>query len=473
VLDHLGLREQAGLLARREISASELLDHSLRLIAEQESLGAFRVVRADAARDEAAAADRRLAAGERSPLLGVPIAIKDDTDLAGETTPFAVPADHLPAAEDAEHVRRLRAAGAVIVGKTTTCEVGLWPFSESPGFGRARNPWSPGHSPGGSSGGSAAAVAAGMVAAAVGSDGAGSIRIPAAWTGLVGIKPQRGRVSGFPSRDANGLTVWGPLARSVGDAALLLDVLSGNHAEDHYRLDPPRTPFAEAAGRDPGRLRVAVSFRTALGVPGKVDPEIRAAIDRLARTLTSLGHRVFPADPDYGPIALGLVPRGTAGVADWLDSMAGAAPEPRTAIEAQIGRTVGRRLLPLAHRLDPGLRRRVGRIFQVADVVLTPTTAQLPPRVGAFEGAGWNRTQSAAAAACPFAWPWNVLGWPGLNVPAGLSASGLPMGAQLLGRDSDEATLIALAAQLEEAERWTDRRPPRPLAAPVGEAAGF
>ncbi|SEG62239.1 amidase [Thermomonospora echinospora] len=461
MLDGLGLAAQAELLALGELSAKELVEHSLERIAAQEGLGAFRVVRAEAARAEAAEADRRLAEGERLPLLGVPVAIKDDTDLAGETTPFAVPGDHLPKERDAEQVRRLRAAGAVIVGKTSTCEIGLWPFSESPGFGCARNPWNPEYTPGGSSGGSAAAVAAGMVAAAVGSDGAGSIRIPAAWTGLVGIKPQRGRVSGYPHRDAfHGLTVWGPLARSVADAALLLDVLSGSHPEDVYQLDAPIGSFAEAARREPGRLRIAVSFRTAFGVTGRVDPEIRQAVERIARRLTELGHKVFPADPDYGLVGLGLVPRGTAGVADWLDSIPGAAPEARTEVEARIGRVVGRRLLPLARRMDPALQRRAGRIFQVADVVLTPTTAQPPPRVNAYEGANWNRTQSAAAAACPYAWPWNVLGWPAVGVPAGTTSAGLPIGAQLLGHDSDEALLISLAAQLEAVERWHERRAP-------------
>ncbi|MQY02914.1 amidase [Actinomadura macrotermitis] len=462
MVDELGLVEQARALAAGELTSKELVERSLARIAERESLGAFRVVRADAARAEAQEADRRLAAGERLPLLGVPVAIKDDTDIAGETTPFAVPGDHEPAAADAEQVRRLRAAGAVIVGKTTTCEVGLWPFSESPGFGIARNPWNPDHTPGGSSGGSAAAVAAGMVAAAVGSDGAGSIRIPAAWTGLVGIKPQRGRVSGYPITDPfHGITVWGPLARSVEDAALLLDVLSGSHPEDAYQLDPPATPFVEAARTEPGRLRVAVSYKTAFGVSGRLDPEIRRAVERLARRLTSLGHKVFPADPDYGLVGLGLVPRGTAGAAERLDAMPNPRPEARTAVEAKIGRTVGRRLLPLARRMDPYLRHRVGRIFQVADVVLTPTTARLPLKVGAFDGAGYQRTQSGSAAACPYAWTWNVLGWPGVNVPAGFSESGLPIGAQLLGHDSDEATLISLAAQLEKAEGWTGRRPPQ------------
>jgi len=460
-----GLTGQAEALARGEVTSVDLVQRSLDRIAADRELGAFRVVRAEAALAEARQADKRLKDGERLPLLGVPVAIKDDTDLAGETTPFAVIGDHKPVSQDAEQVRRLRAAGAVIVGKTTTCEIGLWPFSESPGFGRARNPWNREYTPGGSSGGSAAAVAAGMVPVAVGSDGAGSIRIPAAWTGLVGIKPQRGRVSGFPHTDPfNGITVWGPLARSVEDAALLLDVLTGSHPEDVYQLDAPRVPFVDAARKEPGRLRIAVSFRTAFGVSGKLDPEIRLAVQRLARRLTDLGHKVFPADPDYGLVALGLVPRGTSGVADWLDAMPNPVPEPRTEVEAKIGRLVGKRLLPLAKRMDPYLHKKVGRIFQYADVVLTPTTAQLPLKVGAFDGAGYQRTQSGVAAACPYAWTWNVLGWPGVNVPAGLSSSGLPIGAQLLGHDSDEATLISLAAQLEKAEGWTYRTP-QPAAA--------
>lgn len=460
MLDNLGLAAQAELLAHGDVSAKELVEHALSRIADQESLGAFRVVRWDAARAEAAEADRRLAQGERLPLLGVPVAIKDDTDLAGETTPFAVLGAHRPATEDAEVVRRLRAAGAIIVGKTTTCELGLWPFSESPGFGCARNPWNPQYTPGGSSGGSAAAVAAGMVAGAVGSDGAGSVRIPAAWTGLVGIKPQRGRISGFPHIDSfNGLTVWGPLARSVGDAALLLDVLTGSRPEDAFRLDPPLTPFAEAARRPPGRLRIAVSFRTAFGVPNKLDPEIREAVLQLARLARSLGHKVYPADPDYGLVGLGLIARGTTAVAEMLDAIPEAKPERRTEIEARIGRLAGRRMLPLARRMDPRLRHRIGRVFQHADVVLTPTTAQPPMRVRALQDAGYQRTQSASAAACPYAWPWNVLGWPGVNVPAGFHANGLPIGAQLLGHDSDEATLISLAAQLEAAAGWTERQP--------------
>jgi amidase len=191
-----GLAETARALAEGEVSSRELVERTLARIEDTRgTLNAFRIVRAEAALAEADAADRELAAGARRPLLGVPVAVKDDMDVAGEPTAFGCAGAHPPVAEDGEAVRRLRAAGAVVVGKTNTCELGQWPFTEGPAFGATRNPWHPGHTPGGSSGGSAAAVAAGLVPAALGSDGAGSVRIPAAWTHLVGVKPQRGRVS--------------------------------------------------------------------------------------------------------------------------------------------------------------------------------------------------------------------------------------------------------------------------------------
>src|SRR4051794_19745848 len=194
-----GLSRQARMLADGEVGPVELLEATLeRIDASQPTLNAFRLLCPEAARAEAIEAERSLAAGDRRALLGVPVAIKDDMDLAGETTPFGCAGDHVPKREDSEIVRRLRAAGAIIMGKTRTSELGQWPTSESTAYGAARNPWNLDHTPGGSSGGSAAAVAAGLVAAAVGSDGLGSIRIPAAWTSLVGLKPQRGRISAWP-----------------------------------------------------------------------------------------------------------------------------------------------------------------------------------------------------------------------------------------------------------------------------------
>jgi amidase len=227
----LGLGDCVAALAAGETTSVELVERALADIeATQPTLNAFRIVCTDSARAAAAEADVRLGRGERLPLLGVPVAVKDDVDVAGEPTSFGCAGSFPPERLDGEMVRRLRAAGAIIVGKTNTPEVGLYPFTEGHAFGATRNPWSLDHTPGGSSGGSAAAVAAGIVHAAVGSDGAGSVRIPASWCNLVGIKPQRGRISTWPERESfNGLTCVGPLTRTVADAALILDVLSGNH----------------------------------------------------------------------------------------------------------------------------------------------------------------------------------------------------------------------------------------------------
>src|ERR1700736_2482063 len=221
-----GAVEQARLLGDGAITAPALLDTYLdRINRLNPVLRAYRVVLEDSARAEAAAAQRRLDAGERLPLLGVPVAIKDDVDVAGEVTTMGTGAHGPPKDEDAEVVRRLRAAGAVILGKTMVPELCIWPFTESLTFGATRNPWDVGRTPGGSSGGSAAAVAAGLAAVALGSDGGGSIRIPSTWCGLYGIKPQRDRVPLAPHHGAwNGLSANGPIARTVADAALFLDV---------------------------------------------------------------------------------------------------------------------------------------------------------------------------------------------------------------------------------------------------------
>ncbi|HYI99664.1 MAG TPA: amidase [Thermoleophilaceae bacterium] len=458
-----GLRRQAQLVASGALSSRELVERSLaRIEAAQPRLSAFRCVRSEAALAEADEADRRHAAGERLPLLGVPVAIKDDTDLAGETTAFGCAGTFEPKAEDSEVARRLRAAGAVIVGKTNTSELGQWPFTEGPSFGATRNPWSPSHTPGGSSGGSAAAVAAGLVAAAAGSDGAGSVRIPAAWTHLVGIKPQRGRISTWPDAEAfNGLTVIGPLARTVDDAALLLDVLSGSHPGDVHRPPVPTVPFADAARRPPPPLRIALSLRIPFSAaPAKLDPEVRASVERIGTVLAGLGHEVEIADPAYGLIGLTFVPRSTTGVRDWVARVAEPQHlDPRTHHNARMGRVL-QPLLGVARRLERPLQRRVGRIFSRFDVVLSPTTAKPALPIGAIDGLGNWATDQTMVGACPYAWPWNVLGWPGVNVPAGLTSAGLPVGAQLLGPANSEPLLLSLAGQLEAEERWERRRPP-------------
>jgi amidase len=458
------LTGQGRALADGEVSSRELTERSLgRIEATQPTLNAFRVACAEQALLDAAEADRRLAAGERAPLLGVPVAIKDDVDLAGQETPFGCAGRHRKAERDAEPVRRLREAGAIVVGKTNAPEVGQWHFSETEAFGATRNPWHLEHTPGGSSGGAAAAVAAGIVAGAMGSDGAGSIRIPAAWTNLVGLKPQRGRVSTWPDAEAfNGLSCYGPLARSSADAALLLDVLAGNVPADRHHVPAPAEPFALAADRPPRPLRIALSFATPVAAPGKVDPQHRAAVEALATTLAELGHEVEQRDPDYGLVGAALIPRGMSAVDAWLSErqVDRSQLEPRTRVHARMGRLLGGAPRRAAHAAELPLRRRMGGIFDRADLVLTPTTAEPPPRVGRFEGRGYWATSTAASAACPFAWPWNVVGWPAISVPAGFTAGGLPIGAQLVGPAESEALLLSLSAQLEAVRRWHEQRPP-------------
>lgn len=476
---YAGLGAQAAMLAEGKMSSRELVGLALgRIDASQDVLNAFRCVRSTPAMAEAAAADRRLAAGERAPLLGVPVAIKDDTDLAGESTNFGCGGEFPPKDTDCEAVRRLRAAGAVIVGKTNTPELGQWPFTESRTYGATRNPWEPRFSPGGSSGGSAAAVAAGLVPAALGSDGAGSVRIPAGWTHLVGIKPQRGRVSPWPDPEAfNGLTTLGPLARSVADAALLLDAVRGNHPADLHRPPAPGGSFAAAARRAPGRLRVALSWKIPYSIaPASLDPEVRSAVEGVAGALVDLGHDVATADPLYGAIGASFVPRSTAALRSWRDRVPSPGLlDPRTRANADAGRRMGGPVLRLARLLEKPLRWQVGRIFSRFDVVLTPTTARPPTPIGAYDGLSNWETDKLMVAHCPYAWPWNVLGWPAVNVPAGLTPAGLPVGAQLVGPANSEELLVSLAAQLEGSLHWTDRRPPATagdLARGVREARG-
>lgn len=461
-----GLVESARALADGEVTSRALVEQALaRIDATQGSVNAFRIVRTEEALAEAEAADKELAAGTRKPLLGVPVAVKDDMDVAGEPTAFGCRGEFPPVAEDGEAVRRLRAAGAVIVGKTNTCEFGQWPFTEGPAFGATRNPWSAEHTPGGSSGGSAAAVAAGLVPAALGSDGAGSVRIPASWTHLIGIKPQRGRISTWPRGESfQGITVNGTLARTVADAALLLDAASGNHELDPHR--PPAVNASEAVGRDPGRLRIALSLKPPFtALPARLQPEVQKRVLQLAEKLSALGHFVEEADPPYGQIGLTFIPRATVGLAERVRE----APFPalldrRTRDAARLGGLLGGVPLRAARRAEAVLHRRIGGFFTSYDVVLAPTTAAPPPRIGSMLELSGLATDRAMIAACPYAWPWNVLGWPGVNVPAGFVGGGLPVGAQLLGPANSEPLLLSLAAQLEAELRWHEAWPAQAVA---------
>ncbi|MFI6869104.1 amidase [Nocardia sp. NPDC050406] len=456
----MGLVELAAALGKGTISSvaatTSVLD---RIEASQPALNAFRVVVREQALQAAAEADRRIAAGERAPLLGVPIAIKDDTDMAGTPTAFGCGGDFPAKTEDAESVRRLRAAGAVIVGKTNTCELGQLPFTSGDAFGHTRNPWNAGHTPGGSSGGSAAAVAAGLVPAALGSDGAGSVRIPSAWNNLVGIKPQRGRISTWPLAEAfEGLTVNGPLARTVADATLLLDAAAGPHPGDKHV--PRAMRVSDAVGRDPGRLRIALSLRIPFtATKTALDREVEARVHATAATLRRLGHEVTIADVHYGVlIGATFLPRSMVGIRHALERLPGATVDPRTKHNALLGRILAPALFA-ARQAEPLLRMRIGSLFDNYDVVLAPTTATPPPGVHEIDGIGTMATDALITAACPYTWPWNVLGWPSINVPAGFTATGLPVGAQLMGPANSEELLVSVAAQLESELQWYKHRP--------------
>ncbi|CAM3326206.1 amidase [Kibdelosporangium persicum] len=448
----VGLRRTAETVAAGDTSSVDLVSEALdRIEKSQPSLNAFRRLRREAALAEAAEADQRLAAGDRAPLLGVPIAVKDDTDIAGEPTAFGCAGDFPPKPADSELVRRLRQAGAVIVGKTNTPEFGQWPFTEGHAFGATRNPWDMGYTPGGSSGGSAAAVAAGLVPAATGSDGLGSIRIPSAWTGLVGVKPTRGVVPSDPLPDMwNGLATHGPLARTVEDAALLLDVIAASG-----------TRMRDGANRAPGRLRIALALRVPFTLsPARLHPEVRSAVVRLGRVLARLGHEVRLASPNYGLVGLGVFPRSLDGLKDAaLEVPDLRLLDKRTQLNRKMGALAGP-LVRLSRLHEQFERRRIGRIFDTADVILAPTTATPPTPVGRYDGLSNFATTRAMIAACPYAWPWNILGLPGVNVPAGLTSTGLPMGAQIVGPENSEPLLLSLAAQLQKEERWHDRVPP-------------
>jgi amidase len=456
------LTQQLFQLASGQTTSEKLVRRSLDAIAaSQPTLNAFRVVLAEQAIADARKADRMRAGGQYLPLLGIPLAVKDDVDVAGVPTRFGTAGDPLPATADSEAVRRLRAAGAVIVGKTNTCELGQWPFTSGPGFGHTRNPWSRQHSPGGSSGGSAAAVAAGLVTAAIGSDGAGSVRIPAAWTHLVGIKPQRGRISTWPLPEAfNGITVNGVLARTVTDAALVLDAASGNVDGDLHR--PPPIRATDHVAQAPGQLTVAMSTEFPFTLfRAKLHPEIRAAMATVASQLEELGHTVRTANPDYGVrMSWDFLSRSTSGLLDWADRLGPLVEwEKRTTANMRTGRLLSEQVLRKARRREAEAQRRIGWIFNLADVVLAPTTAMPPPGVHDYDGRGGLATDRAMIRECPVTWPWNLLGWPSISIPAGFTSDGLPIGVQLMGPANSEPLLISLAAELEVVGNWATRQP--------------
>ena len=496
--------EQAALVRAREVTPVELVTCHLERIEEHDlELNAFVTVC-----DELALATARLAEearGELPPFHGVPLPIKELTDTAGIRTTYSSRAfaQHVPRT-DAAVVRRLREAGFILIGKTNSPEFGSIPVTESALHGPCRNPWNTGLTPGGSSGGAAAAVAAGLAPASHGSDGGGSIRIPASCCGLFGLKPARGRVSNAPYADGSvALGSSGPITRTVGDAAALLDAMAGYEWGDASWAPPPERPFLREVDADPQPLRVALATTPPVDVA--LDPQCVRAAEEAAALLAELGHEVDEKAPDWRSDefeSLFLRVWQTGPALYPVSDPARLEPLNRAFVESAHRTSsveFGRSVIRLQMACRPILR-----FWADYDVVLTPTLALPPVPIGwLFEGdsgtpsgaasgiAGLARDPSAltgrhagASEDEPDPWGWidraieftpftplvNVTGQPAASLPLSETDDGLPVGLQLIGRPADEATLIRLSAQVERARPWRDRRPPAPFGATLSRA---
>ena len=470
----LTVTELATAIRVGQLSPVEITDHYLdRTDRLNEQVGAFYTVTHELAREQAAKAEKAVAASRQDgsaqaglpPLTGIPIPIKDLNMVAGVrmTLGSTVYADNV-ATEDDYVVSALRSAGIVITGKTATPEFGLPCYTETKIGPPARTPWDLGRSAGGSSGGAAAAVAAGLAPAAQGSDGGGSIRIPSSVCGLFGIKPSRGRISGGPLMpDLAGLGTDGPLARTVADAALLLDAMTCSHPGDMYSQPPlpAGETFLGYARRQPGRLRIARSLTSAVdGV--QVHPDCVAAYEDASALLESLGHDVQDIDLPFGA---DVVP---AFVTLWyaMATLAPIAPEQESELLPLTSYLRGKGLelraadLMLAQAYLQAVMRPGLAALNDYDAVLTPTLASPPVPVGYFDEVEPAENFERQKRFTPWTALYNVSGQPAVNLPLYWNAEGLPIGVMLAGRIGDEATLISLSAQVEAARPWKDRHPP-------------
>jgi amidase len=450
--------EQAGLIRRGELSARELVEASQRRIDQlNPALGAFVATCGERALAEA----EEIAAGDPRALCGVPVGIKDLLSATEElpTTEGSAGFEDWIADHDSAHIRRLRAAGAIVVGKTNTPEIGLRPVTDNERFGATRNPWDLGLSAGGSSGGSAAATAAGMVGLADGSDLGGSIRIPASCCGLVGLKPSRGRVSIGPDHGliALGAASDGVLTRTVLDTATALDAISRYEPGDHHFLPPPEVPFTIAAQRPPSRARVMLALSAPLGIP--VDEEPAAAARAAAEALAALGHEVRERAPDWDdpafPADWATVGTGTVQhLIRVIERLHGTAVDPaqlepatrQWGLEAEPVSLVD--YLEAAERMWAFARRVIGSWPEGA-VLLTPTLTRLPAELDSLRSAPGVTDDAVRFSALVRIW--NVTGQPAITVPLHETASGIPVGIQLVGPPGRDDIVISLAAQLETA----------------------
>jgi amidase len=457
--------ELAAALRDRELSSLELLEACLAAIDERNpELNAVVWCDDEAARASARAADVRIAAGEEAPFLGVPIPIKDLTAVAGWPVTYGSNgASDEPSEESELVVEAFQRAGFVLCSRTNTPEFGPLTVAENSRYGNTRNPWDPSRASGGSSGGASAAVAGGMFPIAHANDGGGSIRIPAAYTGLVGLKASRGRI---PRRAQSwmGAVVEGAITRTIADAAASLDVTAGTDPLAWYNAPAPPRPFAEEATMEPGRLRIGVMAEAPLGIP--TDPTCVEAARDVAALLEELGHDVIEAEvptvsEDLTPA---FVTMTIGGIADY-DGVDWEKVEPhnRHAYEAGTKGVSAYDYVVAVQKLERLSRRDVAVWGRDFDVLLTPTSAILPPPSGEILAAQHAAPDQAVfdtvRSVCFSAFA-NVTGLPSLSLPLHWSAEGLPVGTMLTGAPFDEATLIRLGAQLEAARPWAARRAP-------------
>jgi amidase len=454
----------AAALRAGELSAAELLDACLAAVdARDPELNAVIWRDDEAARAAARAADVRLAAGDPAPFLGVPIPIKDLTAVAGWPVTYgSFGAPEGPSAASEPVVEALLAAGFVLCGRTNTPEFGALTVAENSRYGISRNPWDPSRSPGGSSGGASAAVAAGMFPIAHANDGGGSIRIPAAYCGLVGLKSSRGRIP-RSAQTWMGAVVEGVVTRTMADAATTLDLTAGPDPLAWNNAIPPRRPFAEELGADPGRLRIGVMAEAPLGLP--TDPACVAAARDAAALLEELGHEL--AEVEVPTISEELVPAFTAmanaGLADYEGvDWERVEPHSRHSHEVATQGVSSYDYVVGAQALERLTRREVARWGRDFDVLLTPVSAVLPPLAGsvleAQHAAPDQPTFETVASVC-FAAYGNITGLPSISLPLYWTDAGLPVGTMLTGAPFDEATLVRLGAQLEAARPWAQRAP--------------
>ncbi|MFE4002022.1 amidase [Nocardioides sp. YIM B13467] len=463
-LHDLTALEQGELLHRCEVSPGELAEHYLDRIARLDDVGAFVTV----AEERISTCARELAVKPvgASPLWGVPTAIKDLNLTRGVRTTFgsAAFASFVPDVSD-NVTLSIEAAGMISLGKTNTPEFGSPCYTEPDVAPPAVTPWDRTRIAGGSSGGAAAAVAAGLVPVAQGSDGGGSIRIPASCCGLVGLKPTRGRISPAPMYgDAAGLATAGPIARSVRDAAAFLDVLAGRRTGDPFWAPDEPLPFLDACERPPGRLRIA-RFIEPLIAPTSVDPECVAAWENASSLLESLGHEIVDI-PRPLPVEAVAVFETVWAVGTAM-SVVNLTPDQRAQIrpltrwltergEAVSGPEFGLAIAELR-------RFAAGALEALApyDAVLTPTLATPPPKVGEIrddaDPAGDFQAQKEFT---PWTSAWNVTGMPAISLPLHWTPSGLPVGVMLAARPAEESLLLSLSAQIEDAALWDHRLPP-------------